>query len=61
MKGNPKLWHLGHTQKLIPLDSGPHKGKWVCVECKNRWVRWATKQEVENESRTRSIKSDHKS
>jgi hypothetical protein len=48
MKGNPKDWHKGHTQKLIPLESGPHAGKWICADCKNKWVRWASKKEIED-------------
>lgn len=44
----PKDWHKDHKQELIPIEVGPHAGKWVCTECKGKWVRWATKKEVKD-------------
>ena len=38
--------HKGHNLLLIKEPSGPHPGKWVCSDCNNVYVRWATKDET---------------
>lgn len=51
-KLQPKDWHQDHEQELIIGDFGPHAGKWVCKQCKGKWVRWANKKEVKNAKNT---------
>lgn len=49
MKLHPKDWHKDHKQELVLLTEGPHKGKWICTECKGKWVRWASAKEIKRE------------
>jgi len=45
-KIEPVVWHKGHKQEIVLGPFGPHAGKVVCVKCKGKFVRWATKAEL---------------
>lgn len=45
-KIEPVKWHKNHKHDVIPGPFGPHAGKVVCLSCKGKFVRWATKGEV---------------
>ena len=43
---HPKDYHKNHEQELVIVNTGPHKGMWVCKQCKRKWVRWASTKEI---------------
>jgi hypothetical protein len=53
--------HKKHELKLVLGPYGPHYAKFVCKNCNNAYVKWATKHEAKiyqeiNQERTRNKK-----
>jgi hypothetical protein len=35
--------HKDHDLDIIPLTSGPHSSKLICITCNNKFIRWLSK------------------
>lgn len=40
--------HHSHNLDIIKLNSGPHYGKLICIDCNNKFIRWLSKKFLSN-------------
>lgn len=45
-KYEPIVIHYKHNLKLVCGRFGPHTAKFICTDCNNKFVKWASKDEV---------------
>ena len=36
--------HINHKLDRVQLQSGPHAGKLICITCKNKFLKWLSKE-----------------